>query len=105
MIPMAALVANYLPGALAALCLLAFIPWILGIPGIGGTPYFYGWTLGLYAIAVYLLVFLVLLVCRLLLGIGWLPGPAAWIDWTTWIATAGLLLAQGIAWLLILQPA
>lgn len=44
---------RWLPAVVAVLCVLAWLPWAMGAPGVEGTAYARGWTIGLYAILAY----------------------------------------------------
>jgi hypothetical protein len=95
-------VLRILPAALAVLCLIAFIPWTLGIPGTQN-DYARGWTIGYFAICWYLLAFAVLRALDLLAKYSKLPISRRLIHILGLVAVAGFIIAQIVAWPLILS--
>lgn len=94
-------VLKILPNALAVLCLVALVPWALGVPGTDN-DYARGWSIGFYAIVWYLAAFAVLLALGLAARFGWLPIPQDWLDYLRLAAALAFVVAQIIAWPLIL---
>jgi hypothetical protein len=92
---------DWIPRLLMILCLLAFIPWALGVPGVQNR-FAIGWTTGLYAIVLYVLAFAVLSILRLVSGMGWVPIDGRTLDGVTWVAVIAFAIAQAIAWYFIL---
>ncbi len=88
-----------LSGAVAALCVVAIIPWILGVPGDPGPPghesnYARGWKMGLGVIIVYPLVwaldFLPYFIFR---GLVSPSAQASWQNISQWIGAIALVAA------------
>ena len=91
-----------LPAALAVICLIAFIPWTLGIPGTEN-DYARGWTIGYYAICWYLIAFALLRALDLLAKYSKLPISRQLVQMLGLVAVAGFVIAQLVAWSLILS--
>ena len=92
----------WIPRVLAILCLLALLPWLLGVPGVDNN-YARGWNIGLQALVFYVLAYCILAGATLVIQRGWLAVPPGWIELGHWLAVAGFALAQAIAWPLILN--
>ena len=95
--------ANAVPLVVAILCVLAFLPWLMGVPGVRGNAYARGWEIGLQAIMIYPTVFVVLRILEALAGYGWLwfsPSPFRML---IWLALAAFVVAQVTAWSLIVR--
>lgn len=95
-----ATILRIIPRLLAVLCLLALLPWTLGIPGTDNA-YARGWSIGLYAIILYLVFFSATVLLGLLRR--WLPVPTTTLDYLRLAAVAAFVVAQLIAWPLILS--
>jgi hypothetical protein len=90
-----------LPATAALLAALAIVPWGLGVPGVAGTRYGLGWAIGFYALVFYLSVYGCWFAIRLVLRVARSRVPR-WLDWIMLGALAGLVLAQIVAWVLML---
>ncbi|HEY8578163.1 MAG TPA: hypothetical protein VIL88_17690 [Devosia sp.] len=95
-----ATILRIVPRLLAVLCLLALLPWTLGIPGTDNA-YARGWSIGFYAIILYLVFFSATVLLRSLRR--WLPVPTTTLDYLRFAAVAAFMVAQFIAWPLILS--
>ena len=73
----------------------AAIVLILGTPGVSGTPFAHGWSIGFVASLAYLCGYPVLLVCATLLRRS--PTAAATVARVIWFALAGWVVAMVIA--------
>ena len=91
-----------IPAIMAVLCLIAFLPWTLGIPGVEN-DYARGWTIGYYAIIWYLFAYLVVGILGLLARYGKLALPRRWLDFAGMALVAAFVIAQIVAWPLILS--
>jgi hypothetical protein len=54
----------WIGNAVAVLCMLAFMPWVLGIPGQPENDYARGWMLGFMVVVFYPMVWLGMLIAR-----------------------------------------
>ena len=95
-----ATILRIVPRLLAVLCLLALLPWTLGIPGTDNA-YARGWSIGFYAIILYLLFYAATLLVGALRR--WLPVPPTTLDYARLAAVAAFVVAQLVAWPLILS--
>lgn len=92
------------PALVAALAVLAIVPWIFGIPGISTGNYAMGWRLGFDALLLYPAA------CLLLLAVRWIAGRyrlsllGKLAISALWMALAAFIAAQIVAWDLILKP-
>lgn len=91
-----------LPFLAAILALLAFVPWVLGIPGVRGTDFARGWEIGFISLTGYLAAYFVVLVLKLLRRLFRLDINPRLTDGIAWVALVLLVMAQVVAWLLIL---
>lgn len=91
-----------IPPLLALLCLIAVVPWLLGVPGVDN-DYARGWTIGLNAILFYLAFFVATLVLSLVARLAQTPIQPRWIDWLRLAGVAAFVIAQAVAWPLILR--
>lgn len=95
---------NAVPTLAALLAALALLPWLMGIPGVGGSNFALGWTIGLYAILIYLCVFAALRLLLFLTRMAWFNTfPPSVPGVLMWSAFALFVLAQCVAWWLILK--
>lgn len=91
-----------LPAAVALLCLIAFIPWTLGVPGTENN-YARGWSIGYYAICWYLIAFAVLRALDLVAKHSKLPISRQLVHTLGLVSVTGFIIAQLVAWPLILS--
>jgi hypothetical protein len=91
-----------MPFLAAILALLAFVPWVLGIPGVRGTDFARGWEIGFISLTGYLAAYFVVLMLKLLRRLFRLGVGARLTDAIAWIALVLLVGAQAVAWRLIL---
>ena len=96
-----AILITFLPAAVALVAAVAIVPWGLGAPGVEGTRYGLGWTIGFYALVFYLSVYGCWYAVRLVLRMARRQVPR-WLDWIMLGALAGRVVAQLVAWGLIL---
>lgn len=92
-----------IPFLAGILALLAFVPWLLGIPGVRGTDFARGWEIGFISLTGYLAAYFVVLGLKLLLWLFRLGIDMRLIDGIAWIALVLLVVAQAVAWFLILD--
>ena len=90
-----------LPAILAVLCLLAFLPWTLGVPGVDN-DYAKGWTIGFNAIVWYLVFYAATMALSLIARLARRPIPR-WLNWLRMGGLAAFVVAQAFAWPLILR--
>ena len=95
-------IVRILPTVLAVICALAFLPWMLGVPGTDN-DYAKGWTIGFYALLYYLCLYIVVLALKLAARLGWLPLRSPWLDQLLLAAVAGFVVAQIVAFSFILR--
>lgn len=94
-------IVRHLPTAVAVLCVLAWMPWIMGVPGQAGSDYARGWEIGLYAILAYPMVILGLALIRLALrAFGFTD--LTLLDTLRFLALAAFAAAQFSAWSILL---
>jgi len=96
------IVVRILPTFVAALCALAFLPWLMGVPGTDN-DYARGWTIGFFALVYYLCLYILVMILKLVARMGWLPLRARWLDQMLLAAVAGFVVAQIVAFTLILR--
>ena len=96
------IVVRILPAVVAALCALAFLPWLMGVPGTDN-DYAKGWTIGFFALVYYLCLYILVMILKLVARMGWLPLRAQWLDQLLLAAVAGFVVAQIVAFSFILR--
>lgn len=94
---------NAIPFLMALLSVVAFVPWILAIPGSTGSSYSRGWEIGLYAIVFYPVVYALIGSLEQLAKRGWLGRSAGVFRALVWMALAAFVAAQATAWSMMLS--
>lgn len=88
---------RHLTTVVAVLCVLAWMPWVMGVPGDSDNDYARGWAIGLYSILAYpaaILAVAALSLALRLFGVSDATLPNA----LRFLALAAFLAAQVLAW-------
>ena len=92
---------RHLSTVVAVLCVLAWMPWILGVPGQMGNDYARGWMIGLVAVLVYPIVILGIALLGVVLRAFGRTDPAL-PDALRGLALAAFFATQALAWSILL---
>jgi hypothetical protein len=91
------------PRPVAVLAALAITPCVTGVPGVDGSNYAGGWTLGYFALIAYVGAYAMLALLGRPARKGQMPFRPKLTKRISWIALAAFAVAQLWAWFLILR--
>jgi len=102
-IPLGHRLIRLVPRLVAMLAALAIIPWVLGVPGVAGSDYARGWTIGYFSLIAYVVAYAVLALLGWFARRGQLTSGVQLARRLAWVALATFMVAQLWAWMLILR--